>query len=34
MSLIISGQATPLEAAKQAQLQLAQGAKAAKLPGW
>ena len=34
MSLIISGQATPLEAAKQAQLQLAQGAKAAKIPGW
>lgn len=34
MGTIISGQATPQAAAKQAQLQLAQGAKAQKLPGW
>jgi raffinose/stachyose/melibiose transport system substrate-binding protein len=34
MNTLISGQATPVDVAKQAQLQLAQAAKAQKLPGW
>jgi raffinose/stachyose/melibiose transport system substrate-binding protein len=34
MGTIISGQATPVQAALTTQLQLEQGAKAAKLPGW
>lgn len=34
MGTLISGQASPLEVAKQYQLQLAQGAKTQKLPGW
>lgn len=34
MNTLLSGQATPQEVAQQWQLQLAQGAKAAKLPGW
>jgi raffinose/stachyose/melibiose transport system substrate-binding protein len=34
MNTLLSGQATPQEVVKQAQLQFAQGAKAQKLPGW